>query len=239
MDFDFQHRFPLGNYQELIWGLGYRFTADSTHDGLTALSFRPQERAANLYSCFLQDQIALSEDVWYLTLGSKFELNDYTGFEYQPTVRLLWTPSSRYSLWTAVSRAVRIPARYEDDGRLLLPPISIFPRPVFPLLLGNRSVESEQMLAYEAGIRGQPTDRLSWDFAMFYNDYEDLITLVQGPPMPGPGGVVFLPRPFQNAMRRNLWLRIGGQLQGPPWLATSGRLYHAATGLARRSGKRG
>ncbi len=201
VDFDFQHRFPLGNYQELIWGLGYRFTADSTHDGLTALSFRPQERAANLYSCFLQDQIALSEDVWYLTLGSKFELNDYTGFEYQPTVRLLWTPSSRYSLWTAVSRAVRIPARYEDDGRLLLPPISIFPRPVFPLLLGNRSVESEQMLAYEAGIRGQPTDRLSWDFAMFYNDYEDLITLVQGPPMPGPGGVVFLPRPFQNAMR--------------------------------------
>jgi len=54
----------------------------------------PNERSDNLYSCFVQDQITLSEDLWFLTIGSMFEKNDYTGFEIQPSVRLLWTPDN-------------------------------------------------------------------------------------------------------------------------------------------------
>ena len=44
------------------------------------------------------------------TLGSKFEHNDFTGFEYQPTARLLFTPTNKQSVWAAVSRAVHTPA---------------------------------------------------------------------------------------------------------------------------------
>ena len=55
---------------------------------------------------------------WKLILGSKFEHNDYTGFEYQPTARLLWTPSDKHSAWTAVSRAVRTPSRYDEDSEI-------------------------------------------------------------------------------------------------------------------------
>jgi len=34
---------------------------------------------------FVQDKITLASDEWYLTLGSKVEHNDYTGFEVSPT----------------------------------------------------------------------------------------------------------------------------------------------------------
>jgi len=73
------------------------------------VSLIPPDRSDNLYSCFVQDQITLSEDLWYLTAGSKFEINDYTGFEYQPSIRLLWTPDEKHSLWSSVREQSELP----------------------------------------------------------------------------------------------------------------------------------
>ena len=56
---------------------------------------------------FVQDEIELSADKLYLTLGSKFEENDYTGSEIQPNIRLSWHTSETDTLWAAISRAVR------------------------------------------------------------------------------------------------------------------------------------
>ena len=108
-------------------------------------------------------------------MGSKFERDDYTGFEWEPTIRLLLTPSKEYSLWGAVSRAVRTPSIGEEGVQILSLPISTAP-PTFPLILGNRNLLSEELIAYEAGVRGQPTEKLSWDVAVFLNDYDRLIT---------------------------------------------------------------
>ena len=73
LDFDFQQRFPFWSWNEVIWGCGYRNTKDSVFSATPVFNVLPPERSANLYSCFVQDQITLSEDLWYLTLGSKFE----------------------------------------------------------------------------------------------------------------------------------------------------------------------
>src|SRR2546430_15593104 len=61
-----------------------------------------------------QDQIAVL-DTLKLTLGTKLEHNDFSGYEYQPTARLAWNPFRRQLLWGAISRAVRVPTRLERD----------------------------------------------------------------------------------------------------------------------------
>ena len=52
------------------------------------LAFLPAKLTRRLYSGFIQDEIQLAGDRLRLTIGSKFEHNDYTGFEVQPSVRL-------------------------------------------------------------------------------------------------------------------------------------------------------
>ncbi|HEY4761536.1 MAG TPA: TonB-dependent receptor, partial [Thermoguttaceae bacterium] len=185
-DLDFQHRFPLGIRNEIIWGCGYRFMQDSFQNSPASsffISVDPPSRFDNYFSYFLQDQITLVEDRWYLTGGSKFEHNPYTNFEFQPTVRLLWTPSERHSIWGAVSRAVHTPTQQTADSQVRLPPVAFIPfppfpdpLPVFPMAFGNPDLQSEELLAYELGIRVQASERFSWDLAMFYNQYDKVFS---------------------------------------------------------------
>ncbi|MEK6236832.1 MAG: TonB-dependent receptor, partial [Planctomycetales bacterium] len=114
IDFDFQYRFPLGCRQKIICGFGYRYADDVIRNALTS-RILPPRRSWDRFSYFIQDQVTLAEDRWYFTLGSKFSHNEFTGFEMQPSARLLWTPSQRVSVWGAVSRGVRTPSRSERD----------------------------------------------------------------------------------------------------------------------------
>lgn len=178
-DVDFQHRFPLGERQDIVWGGGYRLSDDDVGNTFD-ISMHPKNRTTQLFSTFLQDQISIVPKRLFLTLGSKFEHNDFTGFEFQPGARLLWTPHERHSVWASVSRAVRTPSRAEDDVRINQQP---GPAPgSIVALFGDRSFESEELVAYELGYRVQPLDQLSFDLATFYNDYHNLRTLVPGNP---------------------------------------------------------
>ena len=102
-DLDYQYRFPVGERHNVICGAGYRQISDFFF-GDFALSAIPEQRSTNLFTYFVQDEVTLVEDRWYLTAGSKFLHNDFTGFEFQPSARLLWTPSDRQSVWASVSR---------------------------------------------------------------------------------------------------------------------------------------
>jgi len=161
LDLDFQHQFTLGKRHAIVWGLGYRVTRDDFNGGFI-VALDPKSRSDNLFSAFVQDDITLVENRLRLTLGSKFEHNDYTGFEYQPNVRLLWTPQARHTVWAAVSRAVRTPARQQDDIRLritALPPgtpANPGPLPTFITTTGNRGSDSEELLAFDSAIASNP-----------------------------------------------------------------------------------
>ncbi len=170
-DIDYQYRFPLGQRHNVICGTAYRQISDHFF-GDFSLSVNPQERSTNLFSYFLQDEITVVDDLLYFTAGSKFIHNDFTGFEYQPSVRLLWTPSERESVWAAVSRAVQTPDRLDEDLTFhqFVSPFG----PTFAQITGNRGLESEPLLAFELGYRAQPTDKFYWDLATFYNQYDDL-----------------------------------------------------------------
>ena len=182
-DADFQHRFPVGNRNDFIWGAGYRVSRDDVGNSPT-ISLIPGSRTLELFSAFVQDEITLVPNRLRLTLGSKFEHNDFTGFEIQPSGRLLWTPSDDQSVWASVSRAVRTPSRSEDDV-VLNQPREVAPGLFLPITIrGNQDMESEKLLAYEIGYRSQPWEQLSFDLAAFYNDYDQLRSLEQDPSSP-------------------------------------------------------
>jgi len=202
-DFDFQHRFMPARRNEFMWGAGYR-SSDNRLDGTFLVSFQPNRHLDRLYTTFLQDEIALIPDRLYLTVGSKFEHNDYTGFEAQPSARLLWTPSVEHTAWAAVSRAVRTPALSDFGLRVNY---AVFPGPRgVPTVLsiyGSSQLRSETVISYEAGYRVQPHHRFSLDLATFYNVYGDLYTSEPGAPIQAsePQPHLVVPAYLTNLMR--------------------------------------
>lgn len=177
-DLDFQHRFPLLDRHEITWGAGYRLVKDDIDNTFT-VQFLPASRSSDLFSAFIQDEIRLRDDL-RLTLGSKFEHNDYTGFEYQPSARLIWLVSERHSLWGAVSRAVRTPSRANHDFRVNFTSIPGPPAPSLLASVANSDFESEELLAFELGYRGQLTSSLALDATAYYFDYRNLATFENG-----------------------------------------------------------
>ena len=182
LDVDTQYQFALAGSHEIIWGLGYRSTRDKIAN-IADLALDPPRRSDQLFSAFVQDEIALSPERLYLSAGSKFEHNDYTGFEFQPNLRLLLRPHPRQSVWAALSRAVRTPNRIESDVRLLgnvIPPNSrVNPGdlPIRVVLQGDKEVEAENLLAWELGYRAEVARGISVDLASFYHAYDDLRTV--------------------------------------------------------------
>lgn len=170
-DLDFQHRLFLGERNQIVWGLGYRRTHDVVQNA-PALGFLPARLDQDLYSAFLQDEIRLFSD-WTLTLGSKIEHNDYTGFEVEPSAKLQWNVTSNHMLWAAVSRAVRMPSRIDRDMNQPSTPPVIFS--------GGPDFESETVIAYELGWRAQLAPNVLVAVSAFYNQYDNVRSLSSTP----------------------------------------------------------
>lgn len=171
-DVDFNHRFPLGSRQDVVWGLGYRRSRDDLSN-TPSVAFLPADVARHRFTAFLQDELALGDEL-RLSLGSKFEHNEYTGFEHLPSVRLAWIPTGEHTVWAAVSRAVRTPSRI--DREFFIPG-----EPPF-LLAGGPQFTSEVLHAYELGYKTQPAPVFTASAASFYNVYDRLKSIEAGPP---------------------------------------------------------
>lgn len=198
-DLELQHRFAPGANHEIIWGGGYRYT-DVDMQGSFFATLTPARRQLQLFNFFAQDEITLVPDRLKLTLGSKFEHNDLTGFEFQPSARLLWLPDQKQTVWAAVSRAMRNPSLISRDGRVNLAAFPGAP-PTVVSLFGNPNLESEELIAYELGYRIEPIKRLSLDLALFYQVYDKVVGLVPGTPgleaTPAPLHIL-VPQIFRN-----------------------------------------
>lgn len=138
--------------------------------GVTYLDYEPSRRTDGLLNAFVQDQIMLVPERLQLTLGSKFEHNDYTGFEIQPSARLAWNVE-RGVLWGAVSRAVRTPTRGEHGLNLVA---GVAPPGFVGLIKNESGFDSEELVAYELGYRTDSGRHVNYDLTLFYNDYDKL-----------------------------------------------------------------
>ena len=184
-DVDFQHDIQITPNHNWIWGGGYRLTKDdATADTYVRLS--PNKRTWKLFSAFAQDEFTMFTDRLRVTLGSKFEHNDFTGFEVEPNGRALWNLTASQGIWGAVSRAVRTPARTEQDMQLdaaVLPPSAASGGlPVRVSVYGDRNFKSEDMVAYESGYRVD-LGTVSLDVAAFRNKYRNLLSAEPAAPI--------------------------------------------------------
>lgn len=199
VDLTAQHTFGIGERNDAIWGVGYRTSRITAEENSFASLVRTGEVNAELFSFFVQDEFRLTPKVT-LTAGVKLEHNDYTGVEVQPSIRGVFKPTPKQTLWTAISRAVRTPAAFEGRDIFAIIAGPPFPGPggvYVPRIVGNPDLKSEVMWAYELGYRIQPTNKVSVDTAVFYNAYSELLGL---------GPVNFVPStgtaelPFDNTL---------------------------------------
>jgi iron complex outermembrane receptor protein len=178
-DIDFLHHLTLPGQQNFLWGLGARVSPSNVVQRVPTLDFLPHHLTDTIYSGFVQDEIAFFDRQLALTLGSKLESNNYTGFEVQPSARLLWNRTPRQSFWVSATRAVRTPSRLDEDIQ-----INFFatttPLPIYVRASGNRKFLSEELIGYEAGYRTLVTSRCYVDIAVFDNHYNDLYSFQVG-----------------------------------------------------------
>ena len=189
-DLSAQHTLGLGNRNDIIWGLGYRFILNNTEQTTPAILVRDSNLNLQLFSGFIQDELKLIPDKLILTAGTKIEHNDFTGFEIEPSVRAVFKPTTNQTLWAAISRAVRTPDILEDSDVFapqLGGPIVAPGGPYIPRLVGTDNPESETLWAFEIGYRIQPEKRVNVDVALFYNDYDRLIDFGNTPSRFVPG----------------------------------------------------
>jgi iron complex outermembrane receptor protein len=181
-DIDFQHHVLWGARQDIVWGLGYRASLEDTSPTLRIV-FTPNDRRIQLFSSFAQDEIAIVPDRVHLSLGARVEHNDFTGFDFQPSARLAFTPNSKNMLWSAISEADRTPSRADEDIRVnfaALPgPGNL---PILISLLGNPDKKDERLTAFELGYRSAWTSKFSVDSTLFYNRYRDVDSVEPGVP---------------------------------------------------------
>lgn len=159
-DFDFQHRIQFHPRYEMTWGLGYRITHDRVRN-TSVVHFVPPSRTYDVKSAFIHNEFILWPHHLRLILGSKFESNDFTGFEYQPNVRMHLKFWKQHVLWASVSRAVRTPSRADHDLRTFG-------------IIGNREFQSEILWAHELGYRYPFSSTLFLDFSGYMNQYDKI-----------------------------------------------------------------
>lgn len=175
-DLDFQNHRALGERNTLVWGAGARYSGDSIGGSLT-VSFNPPSRAMLIFNAYAQDEIAVIPARLYITIGTKFEHNNYSGYGATPSVQLTWTPSDRHMFWASVSRALRTPSR--NDTNLVVNTGSFVDQSGtlhVMRFLGNPNFRDEILDAKEAGYRTLLSRKLSLDVAAYSNDYDHLQT---------------------------------------------------------------
>jgi len=163
---DFQNRFPLGERQEVTWGAGVT-DAQIRWDADAPAAFQPKERSLYRLDGFIQDQVSIVPERLQLSVGTKLEYNNQTQFEFDPSVRLAWTPDKQNTVWGAISRSTRIPSLYQDT------------RDTFGILsISPDNPSSEKTISYELGYKVQPYKTVTLDATGFFNTYKGLILAV-------------------------------------------------------------
>lgn len=174
-DISASYNFNLYERHKVVVGAGLRSSSDET-GAFPFLEFLPPSETFRTFNVYFSDEIAISPDRFYLTVGAMLVDNTYINWELQPTIRVRFHPNSASTVWAAVSRATRIPARV-DTGLVLGSGNN--------RIYGSRNYESEELLSYELGYRFQPLPNLFFDVSAFHSTYDELRTLEPHPDLPG------------------------------------------------------
>ena len=167
IDLQFEHALPSTGIHTFIWGAEYRYGMDEVLNS-DFIAFSPSKVNQAWGSLFAQDKISLLDNL-QLTLGARWETNDYTHPELLPSARLAWKFHSDHLLWMAASRTVRAPSRIDRDF--------YYPTTAPYVIGGGPEFRSEVAKVFELGYRGQPSPSTSLSITAFHTIYDHLRTL--------------------------------------------------------------
>jgi len=172
---DFQKRVQTSERNEVYWSAGFQHYWDST-DGGSYVAFQPASASYYLGDAAVRDELQLIPNRFLISAGIRVDYTSYSHFDYQPSLRFLYTPSSRQSLWLALSRANRVPSRVDRD----ITSQQFVEEDGFPILesdRGSTSIRPETENSLELGYRLQSGQRWSADIATFWSYYTDLVAV--------------------------------------------------------------
>jgi iron complex outermembrane recepter protein len=184
-DVELQQTIAAGARDRIIWGGGgrvYSYGITNT----ASLLFEPPNRSLTLGDVFIQDTVALSQQL-SVVVGLKMEDDPYSGWTALPDARISWGITDRAAVWAAASRAIRSPTPFDTEVIEKLGTITY--------LAANLQFRPEEVRAYEIGSRVQPSDVVSLSVTAFYNVYDDLRTVEPA------SSTAFLPLYWGNFMR--------------------------------------
>jgi iron complex outermembrane receptor protein len=179
---DYQNRVQTGERNEFYWGAGFQQYWDSTYASAST-GFNPRSAVYRVGDVVLRDEWQIVPNRLLGSAGVRIDYNTYHDVEYQPSFRLLYTPSARQSAWIALSRAVRVPSRFDRDIQVNRGESLIQGIPIALQMTGSTAMRSEVERSIEMGHRLQSGQRWSIDASLFWSYYERLRAL-QGPLVP-------------------------------------------------------
>ena len=204
-DIDVSIRSRVQERHQLTWGAGARVSDGRATEVVSGLTFDPLQRTDYLFTGFFQDEIAVAPEKLWITGGTKVLRTNFTGVLFEPSVRALWTPTQKQTVWGSYTRALRTPSRAERDF-FLSGYVSTTPEglPFMARFNANRDFESEKLNGYEFGYRRLFRPNLYLSLATFYNRYDDLFSQeITGSPVletTPPPTHLLLPARFANSL---------------------------------------
>jgi iron complex outermembrane receptor protein len=169
VDIDFIHHFHLSSRQQFSYGGGLRWSPFLTIAANPDAGFVPAGGTDHTYTGFVQDEIQATDRV-AVTVGAKLTQNNFSGFDIQPSARVLWSLGEHQSIWGGITRAVTTPSDLEENFFLQGP---AGPH-TYIQVLGNKSFKSEDVIGYEAGYRVIEGAHFFLDLSTFWNQYSQL-----------------------------------------------------------------
>ncbi|MEM5508004.1 TonB-dependent receptor [Pseudoalteromonas sp. AS71] len=180
IDIDYQMNFIYQSLQ-LDWGLSYRYNSISFEKSVFLDSDKDLD-SLQQYGGLIQAQYNFIPNTLDFIIGTKFDHNDLTGWENQPSARLVYKPIENHLVWSALSRSVRTPTLIEFNDNFTVNGTKVIEAlgsstgvtaideyRIATFLNGNDDVKSENYTSYELGYRFTD-EKWSVDFSTFHTD---------------------------------------------------------------------
>jgi len=180
IDVDYQMNF-INQSLQLDWGLSYRYNNISFDQSMFLNSDKNIDELEQ-YGGLVQAQYNLIPHTLDFIIGTKLDHNDLTGWENQPSTKLIYKPTKDHLIWSAISKSVRTPSLIEFNNNFKISGTQVIDAlgtstgiteideyRVATHINGNDKVESENYVSYELGYRFTDNN-WSIDFSSFYTD---------------------------------------------------------------------
>jgi iron complex outermembrane receptor protein len=212
IDIDFIQHFKLPGRQQFTYGGGLRWSPYQIITPSSSTStLVPPTSTDHVHTGFVQDEIHFGAKV-ALTAGAKLQHNNFSGFDIQPSARLLWSPSEHQSVWLGITRAVTTPSDLEEDFLLQASSPTVVLQ-----LIGNKNFKSEDVIGYELGYRILQGNRFYLDLSSFWSQYTNLQSFT-APAITTSGGVTTIIIQYQNQIAgHTTGFEFAPQITIAPW----------------------